>query len=89
MTRTIFCQKLGKEEEGLERLTYPGELGQRIYDNISKAAWQQWIDHQTRLINENRLNLMEAPARQFLKQEMEKFFFGEGSAHPAGYRPEK
>ncbi len=89
MTRIIFCQKLQKEAEGLATLTYPGELGKRIYANISKEAWQLWIEHQTRLINEYRLNLMEAKSRQFLSQEMEKFLFGEGSVSPSGYVPVK
>lgn len=89
MTRMIFCQKLGEQAEGLETKPLPNELGQRIYDNISKTAWRLWIEHQTRLINENRLNLMEKKSREFLTQEMEKFLFGEGSSNPAGYIPER
>ncbi len=87
--RTVFCQKLQKEAEGLERAPYPGELGQRIYDHISKTAWQSWISHQTMLINEYRLSMLEAKDRQFLAKEMEKYFFGEGSDKPEGYvKPE-
>jgi len=90
MTRMIHCQKLGEEAEGLERAPYPGELGQRIYENISKQAWATWINHQTMLINEYRLSLIEPKARSFLEQEMQKFLFGEESEKPPGYvDPEK
>lgn len=88
-TRKIFCQKLQKQAEGLAAPPYPGELGQRIYEHICKEAWQLWIEHQTRLINEYRLNLMEAKSRQFLIQEMEKFLFSDTSTTPPGYKPEK
>ena len=82
MTRKVQCLKLGKEAEGLDYVPYPGELGQRIYDNISAQVWQQWINHQTMLINEYRLTPVEPKARQFLEDEMEKFLFGEGSEKP-------
>ena len=82
MTRKVHCLKLGKEAEGLDYVPYPGELGQRIYDNISAQVWQQWVDHQTMLINEYRLTPVEPKARQFLEAEMEKFLFGEGSEKP-------
>ena len=82
MTRTVNCVLLGVESEGLDRAPYPGELGQRIYDNVSKKAWQQWLAHQTMLINEYRLTPIEPKARKFLEEEMEKFFFGEGSEAP-------
>lgn len=87
MTRTVHCVKLGKDAEGLERPTYPGELGQRIFDNVSKEAWQQWLQHQTMLINEYRLTPVEPKARKFLEEEMEKFFFGGGSEKPGEYVP--
>ncbi|NOY63423.1 MAG: oxidative damage protection protein [Gammaproteobacteria bacterium] len=89
MSRKIQCVKLKREEEGLERAPYPGELGQRIYENVSKAAWQDWLRHQTMLINEYRLVLMEPRARSFLAGEMEKYFFSEGDdvAQPEGYVP--
>jgi Fe-S cluster biosynthesis and repair protein YggX len=88
MTRMIFCQKLRQESEGLATAPYPGELGQKIYENISKTAWQLWIEHQTRLINEYRLNLMETKSRQFLTSEMEKFLFSDDTTlHPPGYTP--
>ncbi len=88
MSRTVNCVMLKTEAEGLDYAPYPGELGQRIYDNVSKEAWQRWLDHQTMLINENRLTPIEPEARQFLATEMEKFFFGEGSEKPTGYVPE-
>jgi len=76
---------LGREAEGLERVPYPGELGQRIYENVSKEAWQKWLGHQTMLINEYRLVPFEPKARKFLVGEMEKFFFGGGAKPPEGY----
>ena len=82
MTRKVHCLKLGKEAEGLDYVPYPGELGQRIYDNISVEVWQQWVNHQTMLINEYRLTPVEPKARKFLEDEMEKFLFGEGSEKP-------
>jgi Fe-S cluster biosynthesis and repair protein YggX len=68
---------------------YPGELGKRIFENVSKDAWQMWLKHQTMLINENRISPIDPKARTFLESEMEKFFFGEGSAPPEGYVPPK
>ena len=82
MTRKVHCLKLGKEAEGLDYVPYPGELGQRIYDNISAQVWQEWVNHQTMLINEYRLTPVEPKARKFLEDEMEKFLFGEGSEKP-------
>lgn len=76
MSRTVHCVKLGREAEGLPRPPLPGALGQRIFENVSKQAWQEWVAHQTRLINEYRLVLSEAKSRAFLTEEMEKFFFG-------------
>ena len=88
MSRTVNCVLLKKEGEGLDYAPYPGELGQRIYADVCKEAWQQWLAHQTTLMNENRLTPIEPEARKFLETEMEKFFFGEGSAKPLGYVPE-
>ncbi len=85
MGRTVQCVLLGIESEGLDRPPYPGDLGQRIFDSVSKLAWQRWLAHQTMLINENRLTPIEPKAREFLEREMDKFFFGEGSERPAGY----
>lgn len=87
MTRMVNCVKLGKEAEGLERQTYPGELGKRIFDNASKEAWQQWLRQQTMLINEYRLSPIDPQHRKMLENEMEKFFFGEGGSTPEGYVP--
>jgi Fe-S cluster biosynthesis and repair protein YggX len=87
MTRMVHCVKLGQEAEGLDRPPYPGEMGRRIFENVSKAAWQQWLRHQTMLINEYRLTPIEPKARQFLEEQMEQFLFGEGSAAPEGYVP--
>lgn len=88
MSRTVNCIMLKAEAEGLDFAPYPGELGQKIYDNVSKEAWQRWVDHQTMLINEYRLTPIEPEARKFLVTEMEKFFFGEGSAAPKEFVPE-
>ena len=87
MSRMVNCAKLGREAEGLERPTYPGPLGQRIFENVSKEAWQQWLRQQTMLINEYRLSPMDPKARTFLEEQMEKFFFGEGAETPPDYRP--
>ncbi|MEY2682903.1 MAG: hypothetical protein RJA09_47 [Pseudomonadota bacterium] len=87
MARTIQCIKLGKEAEGLDFPPYPGELGKRIYAEVSKEAWAQWLKHQTMLVNENRLNLADAKARQYLARQMEKHFFGEGADQAMGYVP--
>jgi len=87
MTRTVFCAKLQKELPGLNRVPYPGPLGQRIFEEISMEAWQGWLKHQTLLINENRLNVLDPRARTFIEGEMQKYFFEEGSQTPAGYKP--
>lgn len=87
MARTVNCVMLKKEAEGLEFLPYPGELGKRIYDGVSKEAWAGWLKHQTMLVNENRLNLADARARQYLARQMERYFFGEGVDQPMGYVP--
>ncbi|MDX1406217.1 MAG: oxidative damage protection protein [Woeseiaceae bacterium] len=88
MARTVNCVLLKREAEGLDYAPYPGELGQRIYENVSREGWAQWLGHQTMLINEYRLTPIEPEARRFLAAEMEKFFFGEGSAKPEEYVPE-
>ena len=85
MSRKVNCIKLGKEADGLTTLPYPGELGKRIYEQASQEAWQMWLSHQTMLINEYRLTPYEPKARKFLEEEMEKFFFGEGSEKPKEY----
>jgi len=85
VSHMVNCVKLNKEAEGLDRVPYPGELGKRIYDNVSKEAWQEWLKFQTMLINEHRLSPVDPKSRKFLETEMEKFFFGEGSAPPPDY----
>lgn len=87
MSRMVNCVKLGREAPGLDFQTYPGELGKRVYENVSKEAWQLWMARQTMLINEYRVNPLDPKARKFVEDEMEKFFFGEGSQLPAGYTP--
>jgi len=88
MSRMVNCIVLKAEAEGLDYAPYPGELGQKIYDNVSKEAWQRWLGHQTMLINEYRLTPIEPEARKFLETEMDKYFFGEGSSAPKEYVPE-
>ncbi|MEC9340540.1 MAG: oxidative damage protection protein [Pseudomonadota bacterium] len=88
MSRTVQCQFLGKEAEGLERQPYPGELGKRIFEQISKEAWQTWLSHQTMLINEYRLSLIDPEARKFLEGEMRKYLFEGGGDKPEGFVPE-
>jgi Fe-S cluster biosynthesis and repair protein YggX len=87
MARMIQCIHLKREAEGLDFPPYPGELGKRIYENVSKEAFEAWKRHQTMLVNENRLNLADARARQYLARQMENFFFGAGAEQPAGYVP--
>ncbi len=82
MARMVQCVKTGKEGEGLDFPPYPGDLGKRIYENISKEAWESWVGHQTMLINEYRLTPVDPKNRKFLEEEMEKFLFGEGSDIP-------
>lgn len=87
MARTVNCVKLKKEAEGLDFPPYPGELGKKIWQEVSKQAWQDWIDIQTRLVNENRLNLADSRARKYLKEQMEKFLFEDQSVEAQGYVP--
>ncbi len=87
MVRMVKCIKLGVEAEGLDRPPIPGELGKKIWESVSKEAWQQWIKHQTMLINENRLNLMDPAARKYLAEQMERHFFGSGADAATGYVP--
>lgn len=89
MSSILYCTKLKKEAESLATPPYPGELGKKIYAEISAEAWQMWLTHQTMLINEYRLSMLDPKARAFLREEMEKFLFGDGSAAPSGYIPVK
>ncbi len=85
MSRTVKCVKLGREAEGLDFAPLPGAIGKKIYDNVSKEAWAAWVRHQTMLINENRLNLADPRARQYLAEQLEAYFFGEGADQIAGF----
>jgi Fe-S cluster biosynthesis and repair protein YggX len=85
MAKMVNCVVLGKEAEGLEKPPYPGELGQKIFESVSKEGWDRWLKQQTILINEHRLQLFKPEARKFLEEEMEKFFFKGGSSMPGGF----
>ncbi|MDF1796279.1 MAG: oxidative damage protection protein [Coxiellaceae bacterium] len=87
MSNQVQCQRLGKQAEALDYAPYPGPLGQRVLENISKEGWQDWINHQTMLINEYRLNLTDKKSREFLETEMVKFLFEGGDAKPEGFTP--
>ncbi len=87
MTRMVKCVKLGREAEGLDFLPYPGEIGKNIFESVSKEAWKQWLEHQKMLDNENRLNLADKKAREYLVQQMDKHFFGDGADAAQGYVP--
>jgi len=87
MTRTVQCILLKQEAPGLDRVPYPGPLGQRIFEQVSREGWSRWVKHQVMLINENRLSPVEPKARRFLEGEMEKFFFGAGSERPPDFKP--
>jgi Fe-S cluster biosynthesis and repair protein YggX len=87
MSRMVNCVKLGKEAEGLDFQPYPGELGKRVFENVSKEGWQMWLGHQTMLINEYRLNPLDPKAREMIEEQMEQYFFGEGAQVPPDYSP--
>ncbi|UCG96047.1 MAG: oxidative damage protection protein [Burkholderiales bacterium] len=89
MARMVHCIKLGREAEGLDFPPVPGELGRKLWENVSKEAWAAWQKHQTMLVNENRLNLADARARKYLMTQMEQYFFGDGADQVAGYVPPK
>jgi len=88
MPRTVYCQYLKREADGLDRVPYPGDLGKRIYENISAEAWRAWVGHQTMLINEYRLSPVDPKARKFLEEQMDKFFFGDGNVTPPDFKPQ-
>lgn len=89
MTNQVFCVKLKQSLEGLEAPPFPGQLGERVYHEVSKSAWDMWLSHQTMLINEYRLSLIDPKAREFLRGELTKYFFGEGSSAPSGFIPKE
>lgn len=88
MSRIVFCVKTQTETEGLDFIPWPGELGKRVFENIGKTAWAEWLAHQTMLINENRLSPLDPKHRAYLQTEMEKYLFSDGAEKPAGYTPE-
>ncbi len=88
MGEMVNCVHLKREAEGLDKPPYPGELGKRIFENVSKEGWKAWLGHQTMLLNEYRLNPIDPQARTFLESEMEKFFFGGGSSAPPDFQPQ-
>ena len=88
MSRMIYCEKTQMETEGLDFIPWPGELGKRVFDHIGKAAWAEWLAHQTMVINENRLSPLDPKHRAYLQVEMEKFLFSGGAEKPSGYTPE-
>ncbi|MDP2963522.1 MAG: oxidative damage protection protein [Sulfurimicrobium sp.] len=87
MARTVKCIKLGREADGLDFPPYPGDLGKRLYENVSKEAWAAWVKQQTMLVNENRLNLADPKARKYLAEQTEAHFFGAGADKAQGYVP--
>ena len=87
MTRMVHCTVLNREAEGLDRVPYPGELGKRIFESVSKEGWQMWLGNQTMMVNEYRLSMIDPKARPFLVKEMEKFLFTGGAAKPEGFVP--
>ncbi len=87
MARMVKCIKLGREAEALDFPPLPGELGKRLYENVSKESWKQWLEHQKMLVNENQLNLADKKARDYLMQQTEKYFFGGGADVASGYVP--
>jgi Fe-S cluster biosynthesis and repair protein YggX len=89
MTRSIFCSKLKQDAPALEAPPFPGPFGEKIFNHVSSQAWTMWLSHQTILINEYRLNLIDIKAREFLRQEMNSYFFGDGSKYPADFIPPK
>ena len=89
MTRLVNCKKYSREMPGLDQPPYPGPKGEEIFNNVSKRAWEEWLDHQKMLINEGQINLTDKEARKWLSEQMELFLSGQDYAKPKGYRPEK
>ena len=87
MARTVNCVKLGREAEALDFPPFPGALGKRVFENVSKEAWKGWLEHQKMLVNENRLSLADPQARKYLLEQTENYFFGQGADAAAGYVP--
>jgi Fe-S cluster biosynthesis and repair protein YggX len=88
MGAMVNCVKMKRELEGLDKPPYPGDLGQRVFENVSKEGWSEWLKHQTMLLNEYRLSPIDPKARKFLEEQMDKFFFGDGGETPPEFKPE-
>jgi len=88
MGAMVNCVKMKRELEGLDKAPYPGDLGQRVFENVSKEGWSEWLKHQTMLLNEYRLSPIDPKARKFLEEQMDKFFFGDGGETPPEFKPE-
>jgi Fe-S cluster biosynthesis and repair protein YggX len=88
-TRMVNCVKFGKEMPGLDRVPWKGELGKRVFENVSKEAWKMWIEHSKMIMNEFRLNPLDPNSQKVMEEQMEQFFFGEGAKLPEGYVPMK
>jgi len=88
MGAMVNCVKMKRELEGLDKSPYPGDLGQRVFENVSKEGWAEWLKHQTMLLNEYRLSPIDPKARKFLEEQMDKFFFGDGGETPPEFKPE-
>jgi Fe-S cluster biosynthesis and repair protein YggX len=86
---TVMCVKFGRKMEGLDRVPWKGEIGQRIYENVSKDAWKMWIEHSKMIMNEYRLNPLDPQSQKIMEEQMEQFFFGEGAKLPEGYIPQR
>ena len=87
MTRIVFCKKYKEDLEGMSTAPYPGKKGEEIFNNVSKQAWEEWLDHQKMLINEGQLNLADREARKWLNEQMDLFLSGEDYARPTGFKP--
>ena len=88
MGAMVNCVKMKRELEGLDKAPYPGDLGRRVFENVSKEGWSEWLKHQTMLLNEYRLSPIDPKARKFLEEQMDKFFFGDGGETPPEFKPE-
>ncbi len=88
-TRVVKCVKFGKEMPGLDRVPWKGEIGKRVYENVSKEAWKMWIEHSKMVMNEYRLNPLDPQSQKIIEEQMEQFFFGEGAKLPEGYVPQR
>ncbi|MGA8144202.1 MAG: oxidative damage protection protein [Candidatus Acidiferrales bacterium] len=87
--RMVKCVKYGRELPGLDRIPWKGEIGKRVYENVSKDAWKLWLEHSKMIMNEYRLNPLDPNSQKIMEEQLEQFFFGEGAKLPEGYVPQK